>query len=913
MIGLASVLASVLAGPPGDVPSARSPPDAETRPESAPTEAPQAESPAGEAPKTASPAAEAPETGTPETGTPETGAPGRLPSRDADLDAETTATSARATAVGPEANDAARSESSPSSEDSSSTSESAQPGELAVRVLVRGRRDAVAGARLLLRDPSPGLPASAETDAFGELSLTLPAGEYRFELRADGYRSRSLVFEVVAGERRRFELRLDEDLGGNRFRTEVASDRPVAVSATRLRDAEIHELPGSAGDPFSAIRSLPGAAQVTGFLPYVVVRGAAPGNTGYYLDGVRVPALFHVAAGPSVIHPYFIDEVDFYAGGVPVRLGRFASGIVEGKTRKGGRDRVRGEVDLRLTDAGALLEIPLGRSRDRACLDAARQTHDPKAGPRSSRRSLRGDRRSALARCRGPGRGALTLAGRYSYTGLLLSAIPALNLRLRFWDYQARLDYDLSSRLRYTAFVFGSFDEIGQAEAIIEETDDAGVTSQRIDRNPDPFLGYEFHRIDQRLRQRLGPRGQIDYKLALGLDRAGVQDLGVDQWRVAPRIDARFDLSEQLSLHAGLDQEFQIFRLPGGLDSDQLSTSIEDLALALSERFVSVTGLYVDLAFRKGGLEVRPGIRGDLWLQVGPSPFLPQARAVQAAVGVDPRVLLRERVHPRWTLRQSFGVYHQPPDPPIPIPGIESIGFERGLQRNIQGSFGWEWEIGDRAVLTQDLFLGRLTNMQDYELSQGLGDTMADEFDDYLLQVSGWSWGLETMLRLIPDGRAYGWLAYTLSWSVRDYPLGGFAPATWDQRHILNAVAGWNINSKWRLGGRLHFNSGRPYTARRSDGEGNLETLAEAFATRRNGARLPAFIQLDVRVERVFTLDSLRLHLYLDLANATFAREVLRCDSVAELNDTALQVQNGCVNPQALRYVLPALGLRAVF
>src|SRR5690606_17156952 len=254
----------------------------------------------------------------------------------------------------------------------------------------------------------------------------------------------------------------------------------------------------------------------------------------------------------------------------------------------------------------------------------------------------------------------------------------------------------------------------------------------------------------------------------------------------------------------------------------------EDLALLLSERFVSVTGLYVDLAYRYGALELRPGVRADLWAQVGASPYLPGARTRVSAFGVDPRLLLREQVGEHIALRQSLGVYHQAPDPPIPIPGVETIGLEDGLQRNAQGSFGWEWTIVDRLVLTQDAYVGRLANMQDYELSEGLSGSTNVEWDDYLVRVTGWAWGLETMLRLIRDGKAYGWLAYTLSWSIRDYPLGGYAPATWDQRHILNAVVGWNINRKWRLGGRFHVNSGRPYTSRRTKQDGSLETLIEA-------------------------------------------------------------------------------------
>jgi hypothetical protein len=779
--------------------------------------------------------------------------------------------------------------------------------QLVVRVRVRGRRDTISGARLIpITNDEPGnddaTSTAIETDERGVAKLWLTPGAHRISVRADGYEPHTFELTLVAGETRELELRIDEALGGNRFRTVVGSEPAVAVSRTSLRDEEIHELPGTGGDPFAVVKSLPGAAQVSGFLPYVVVRGAAPGNTGYYLDGVRVPALFHIAAGPSIVHPYFIDEVDFYPSGVPVRLGRFASGIIEGHTRSAARDRVRGEVDVRLTDTGGLLEIPFDRPRDRDC---PREDH----ATREQRREHRD--------CRPAARGALTIGGRYSYAGLILSAIPPLNLELRYWDYQARLDHDLGRRARYTAFVFGSYDELGPRQVLSQTVDDEDNWTTTIDRNPDPYLRVEFHRIDQRIRQRIRNGGRIDYRVALGLDRSGVQSVRIDQWRVVPRVDALLVLGEHLSLHAGLDQEFQVFRLPRGLNADELTDSIEDLALLLSERFVSVTGLYLDLAYRKGPVEVRPGVRADLWVQSGVSPYLPTARAVSAAFGVDPRLLVREQVRESISLRQSIGVYHQAPDPPIPIPGIESIGLEEGLQRNVQGSFGWQWRFGDRFELTQDAYLGRLSNMQDYELTQGLGEgddpSSADEFDDYVIRVSGWSWGLESMLRLVPDGKLYGWLAYTLSWSIRDYPLGGRAPATWDQRHILNAVLGWNINRKWRIGGRLHVNSGRPYTTRARLPDGTLEDLSVALTEHRNDARLPAFMQLDVRVERIFTLRDLRLHLYLDLANANFAREVLRCDSLTRSTNPMVQVVDGCVNPQAVRYILPALGLRAVF
>ena len=239
------------------------------------------------------------------------------------------------------------------------------PGRARLRgqVLVYGSRDVVFGARIL----GATADAATATDAEGRFELWLPPGEHALVIRGAGFRDLPIKVTLADGQDLVYEYRLAPDLDGNPYRTVVRQQREVAISSTNLRDDEIHALPGTFGDPFRVVKSLPGASQLAGFLPYVVVRGAAPGNTGYFLDGVRVPILFHVAIGPSVIHPYFIDQVDFYPGGAPTRLGRYVSGMIEGRTRAARRDRNYGEFDIRLTDAGGLVEIPLNRKRDAAC------------------------------------------------------------------------------------------------------------------------------------------------------------------------------------------------------------------------------------------------------------------------------------------------------------------------------------------------------------------------------------------------------------------------------------------------------------------------------------------------------------------------------------------------------------------
>ncbi len=110
-------------------------------------------------------------------------------------------------------------------------------------------------------------------------------------------------------------------------------ERP-APAVSSLTRAEVRQLPGAFGDPFRAIESLPGVTPIISGLPFFYIRGAPPGNVGYYLDGVRVPYLYHIAIGPSVVHPPMVDRVDLYPGGYPARFGRFAGGIVARRRRR---------------------------------------------------------------------------------------------------------------------------------------------------------------------------------------------------------------------------------------------------------------------------------------------------------------------------------------------------------------------------------------------------------------------------------------------------------------------------------------------------------------------------------------------------------------------------------------------------
>ncbi|WP_437309448.1 TonB-dependent receptor domain-containing protein [Sorangium sp. So ce388] len=330
---------------------------------------------------------------------------------------------------------------------------------------------------------------------------------------------------------------------------------PATQSIAR---AEVRQQPGAFGDPFRAVEVLPGVIPVVSGLPYFYVRGAPPANVGYYLDGIRVPLLYHFAAGPSVVHPALVDRVDLYSGGYPARYGRHAGGIVAAETAAP-RPELHGEGNIRLFDAGAMVEAPF-------------------AG----------------------GRGTVLLGGRYSYTAAVVSLIAPGGV-IDYRDYQARLTYDVTPDDRLTVFSFGSYDLLGD-----EGEDGLAVV-----------FGVEFYRLDLRYRHRFND-GELRLGVLLGFDRTALDDNRTARDRMfATRADVDYRVHPDAEVRLGVDQSVDSYVTDivgytvtrgGSRRLEQTFGSRDDAAL----------GAHADLVLKLAPrMELTAGLRADLFASSG--------------------------------------------------------------------------------------------------------------------------------------------------------------------------------------------------------------------------------------------------------------------------------------------------------
>ena len=586
----------------------------------------------------------------------------------------------------------------------------------------------------------------------------------------------------------------------------VHGEQPAPGVASFTR-AEVRLLPGAFGDPFRAIDMLPGVTPLASGLPFFYVRGAPPGNVGYFLDGIRVPLLYHIGLGPSVIHPAIIDRVDLYPGGYPAQFGRYAGGIVSGET-KGPAPEWHGEANVRLVDAGAMLEGPLD-----------------------------------------DGRGSFFVAGRYSYTGLLLSLISS-NLTLGYWDYQARVSYHLTPRDELTVFAFGARDFLSQKNTKIDpETQVKTETEQTL-------FNTTFHRLDLRYDHRFGgPEDHLRQAVTFGYDVTGF-DKGA---HVTDKIlGARTELTRRATpavlLRAGLDLQLDVYDNNLAPTFGQDAPGFASLFPSGPQATVGVRGDAVIKVTPR--LEVTPGVRVDFFTSKR------AGAAILTAVAVDPRLAARFAVTPALRIVTASGLASQTPSFILPGPGF-SLDLTGGLQRSFQSSFGVEadlpWDVTGIATVFHNAFFN-MTDALGTNAPPGGSSDFPTRFDARSL---GSSTGLELTLRRRLTRRLGGFVSYTLSRSKRYVGHSTIASA-FDRTHVANAAMSCDLGRGYKAGTRLTFYTGYPITSQVGD------------QVQQTG-RLPPFFRFDARAEKRWPIGKRGwLSLVLEIANAMLAKETLQ-------------------------------------
>lgn len=770
------------------------------------------------------------------------------------------------------------------------------------QVRTKGNRRPIVGATLV-SDAAPDM--AVETGEDGRFEARLPPGRQWVRITAPGHKPGRFRERVRQGEALEVVYGL-EPLVINPYETIVRGDRErTEVSRISLEEAELREVPGTGGDPFRVVMLLPGVSSLASGLSYPIVRGSAPAATAYYLDGVRVPILFHLFIGSAVVHPDFIDGVDFFPGTPPPQYGRLMGGVVEGRLTEPRDDRFHGSGYADLINAGLFLEYPLQQTGTN-----------------------------------------FSVAGRVSYTPWLI-ALAASALQpppapgqqnpqfvLDFYDYQARVEQEWGGG-KTRVFAFGSSDTLGLRATSPDQ--------------PTALQSILFHRLDLRHRQPVGP-GELEAAFTLGLDRlaidfsAGVGAGGatnIDQRTLGLRAGWKQRLGEGLSLRAGADLERKAALVEITATTPLGNGQSTTVRLSQPVALATLGGGWAELLWQRDRWTVVPGLRVDSY-HLSPSTYL---------VAPEPRLSVRYRLDDKLTLKGGGGLFHQTPTWLLSLPVVDLAGLGQGLQQAMQWSAGAEWKLLQGLDVSVEGYVNPLLRTvellplgSDEQLvpappgggeppqpSPGRGGAGAMQVEpppslEPPSQVSrGWAYGLEVMIRHPLGGNWFGWLSYTLQRSTRltrynrydaqGLPVGqaeGELPFAFDQTHIVNLVLSYKFQNGITAGTVVHLNTGRPEAGvltsqTQVPGEDLTGRPAWVRVDRDKADRLPPFLRVDARVSKTWAHDTFTLEAYLDVLNLSLSQEVFGFNYTGGGNLPLLK------QAQGFPVVLPTLGLKGQY
>ncbi len=705
------------------------------------------------------------------------------------------------------------------------TPEVAAPSRPAVtgRVVDLIRGTTVAGAKVTVVET--GATTTSNRQGIFEFA-TLPPGTAT--LRASSPRFEALDTPVTIGPdghvSELVEIGIFDQIESVSVTTIVPRERPAPGGAQISRE-EITVVPGSRGDVLSAVQSLPGMAQTGTFnlAGGLVIRGSAPSDSRVFVDGVEVPIIFHFFNLQSILPSEMIDDVIYAPGGFGVEYGRASGGVVEVLTRRP-KSQYHGTAEMSFINAGGFVQGPL-------------------LGPNHAGRYdpvfALGFRRSFID--------ALLPLALKGNKDLSFTALP------RYYDYQARVDWQITDGWRLGFFLFG-IDDLFKLTSNADSAADPSLTGSTFV-NETAFLRaitsatYESERVFSRTTAS-GMHGRFIFEA--GPDRY----LRFDGPGAALRNETRIHVTPRLLVRTGGEAERWWFnshvkfpRPPREGDPQNPNFSF-DKPIEFNEEASALTYLSlwlmgdVDVTRR---LTIGAGLRYDGFLRSYDHVLQPRGSA-------------KLKLTDRLLLRAAGGLYTRPPD-------FNDEFSQRSLdpEKAWQTTMGLEHKLREGLTLQATGFYTWRTNLIGWKTNRNDPGAGLDAYDN---RGVGKTYGGELFVRARTE-RSFGWLAYTLSRSLRrDDPGSPERLFDFDQTHSLILVGSRTFkDGKWRLGGRFQYTTGKPTTpVTGSVFQSDLGYYQPEYG-KVNSRRYEAQHQLDVRVDRIWKFQHWTLSAYLDVTN----------------------------------------------
>ncbi len=690
-----------------------------------------------------------------------------------------------------------------------------------------------------------GTQKGAQTNQEGKYSITnIEPGSYNLIASYLGYKTQTKYNVIVKSKGTpayNFVLTelveaLDEVEVTNASR--ISKPKETPLSTQTLSAVEIATYPGSNNDVVQVAQTLPGVSpSIGGFRNDLIIRGGAPNETVYYLDGVEVPNINHFstqgsAGGPvGMINVSFIDDVILSASAFGAQYDNPLSGVLQFKQRIGNTRNFAGNFRLSASEAALSVEGPLFKGK--------------KAESNTS----------------------YLVSVRRSYLQFLFKVI-GLPFRPSYWDYQYKINHKINEYNTLSLIGLGSIDDFSveapadfdaeqqaqleQAPFINQKTNTIGLTWKKRFKDGSGFMQTTLS--TNRLQNKFTKYEDAENQTGVVFANDAVESETKLRYLVTKFYD-------EFKLSAGFNTQYSKYK-NNTINNVYQNTFNSEIDFVKYGLFANVTR-----SFLNNRLDVSVGFRLD------DDTFTTTDHLLRT---FSPRAAISYEFIDNWKINATAGRYFKLP--PYTILGFKDNNntlVNKDVSYTTSNHFvlGVEHYFTPSASFSVEAFYKKY---EDYPISvvdqvslanKGAGFEVLGS-EDVATTGSGRAYGTELLFQQKLSKNFYGIFSYT--WFFSEFTglnNNKYVPSVWDSRHLISFTGGYKLNNNWEISSRYRFAGKTPYAP--VDLEATQESYPEIILdyTRLGEVKLDVFSQLDVRIDKKWNFKDLSLNIFVEAQN----------------------------------------------
>lgn len=702
--------------------------------------------------------------------------------------------------------------------------------------------EALIGAAVAIENTQLG--AITDLDGYYQID-NIPTQTYQVSASYLGY-EKETRFNVIIRSAGNPALNFDLQEAVEQLNEVVVSassreDMVTPLSSQTLSAVEIATYPGGNNDIAKVVQSLPGVAgSVGGFRNDIIIRGGAPNENVYYLDGIEIPNINHFstqgsAGGPvGLINVSFVEQVDLSTSAFDARYDNPLSGVVQFDQRIGNPRRFRTNVRVSASETALTLEGPL----------------------------FKGDRENSNT--------TFLVSGRRSYLQFLFKVI-GLPILPDYWDYQYKINHKIDEYNDISLIGVGSIDDFSvNAPDEFDPEQQATLDQVPIIKQWSTTAGISWNR---RLKD---GSGSMRTSMSTNILNNRFSQF-TDNLNETGLYFANDSRESEVKLRHEQSRYFGEWILSAGLVLQRAAYDNETVNLVDDLNFNSAIDFWRYGFFAQASRSVLNN-RMDLSFGVRSDANSFTEEDNQLLRTLSPRFSFSYALDPakQWRLNASVGRYFK-------IPPYTILGFRdnqgRLINRNaryIQSDHlvaGLEYTLNSSARITLEGFFKRYDHYPVSILDQVSLANKGGGFEVFGSEAvssdgKGRTYGLEFLFQQQYTKNFYGILAYTLFKS--EFSAGGdnYLPSLWDSRQLITFTGGYKFKRNWEVSLRYRFAGPSPFVP--VNETATLENYPAIILdyNRLGSERLTAFNQADIRVDKKFNFKKVALDVYLEFQNA---------------------------------------------